>query len=59
MPNSPGFPEFPGFPGFPGFSGFPGFPGFSGNKRDVLQEAISIVKEIKINQPLQFINFRD
>ena len=31
----------------------------SGNKRDVLQEAISIVKEIKINQPLQFINFRD
>ena len=31
----------------------------SGNKRDILQEVISIVKSIKINQPLQFINFRD
>lgn len=31
----------------------------SGNKRDMLQEAIATVKKININQPLQFINFRD
>ena len=31
----------------------------SGNKRDVLQNVIKIVKDMKILQPLQFINFRD
>ncbi len=31
----------------------------SGNKRDTLQEAITIVKKLNVKQPLQFINFRD
>lgn len=31
----------------------------SGKKRDDLQEAIAYVKTIEINQPLQFVNFRD
>ena len=31
----------------------------SGNKRDTLQETITFVKQLKVKQPLQFINFRD
>ena len=31
----------------------------SGNKRDILQETINLVKELDIKQPLQYINFRD
>ena len=31
----------------------------SGNKRDILQEAIQLIKDLDIKQPLQFINFRD
>ena len=31
----------------------------SGKKRDVLQAAIALIKELKINHPLQYINFRD
>ena len=31
----------------------------SGQKRDKLQEAIQIIKNMDIKQPLQFINFRD
>lgn len=31
----------------------------SGKKRDDLQEAIAFVKGLKIEQPLQFVNFRD
>jgi len=31
----------------------------SGNKRDNLQSAIEMIKELGIKQPLQFINFRD
>jgi len=31
----------------------------SGKKRDDLQKAISLVKELKITQPLQYVNFRD
>ena len=31
----------------------------SGKKKDDLQEVISLVKEMTIDQPLQFINFRD
>lgn len=31
----------------------------SGKKRDELQEAITFVKSLDIEQPLQFINFRD
>ena len=31
----------------------------SGNKRDILQETINLVKGLDIKQPLQFINFRD
>lgn len=31
----------------------------SGKKRDDLQEAIRFVKELKIEQPLQYVNFRD
>lgn len=31
----------------------------SGKKRDDLQETISVIKEIKIEQPLQYVNFRD
>jgi hypothetical protein len=31
----------------------------SGKKRDELQEAIAFVKSLDIEQPLQFINFRD
>ncbi|MGH6932895.1 MAG: YajQ family cyclic di-GMP-binding protein [Dongiaceae bacterium] len=31
----------------------------SGKKRDDLQDAIQLVKSMKIDQPLQFMNFRD
>ena len=31
----------------------------SGKKRDNLQDAIALVKELKITQPLQYVNFRD
>jgi uncharacterized protein YajQ (UPF0234 family) len=31
----------------------------SGKKRDDLQNAIALVKELKITQPLQYVNFRD
>jgi uncharacterized protein YajQ (UPF0234 family) len=31
----------------------------SGKKRDDLQDAIAFVKSLKIEQPLQFVNFRD
>ena len=31
----------------------------SGKKRDDLQEAIALVKGLKIAQPLQYVNFRD
>ena len=31
----------------------------SSKKRDNLQEAIALVKELKIVQPLQYVNFRD
>ncbi len=31
----------------------------SGKKRDDLQDAIALVKELKITQPLQYVNFRD
>lgn len=31
----------------------------SGKKRDDLQEAIALVKGLKIEQPLQYVNFRD
>ena len=31
----------------------------SGNKRDTLQETITFVKQLKVKQTLQFINFRD
>ncbi len=31
----------------------------SGKKRDVLQDTIDLVKELKITQPLQYVNFRD
>jgi uncharacterized protein YajQ (UPF0234 family) len=31
----------------------------SGKKRDDLQEAIAVLKASKIEQPLQFVNFRD
>ncbi len=31
----------------------------SGKKRDDLQETISFIKDMKINQPLQYVNFRD
>jgi uncharacterized protein YajQ (UPF0234 family) len=31
----------------------------SGKKRDDLQEAIALVRGLKIEQPLQFVNFRD
>ena len=31
----------------------------SSNKRDILQEAISLVKGLDIKQPLQYTNFRD
>ena len=31
----------------------------SGKKRDVLQEAITLLKEEKVDLPLQFINYRD
>tara|TARA_B100000989_G_scaffold19325_1_gene12641 strand:+ start:2784 stop:3269 length:486 start_codon:yes stop_codon:yes gene_type:complete len=31
----------------------------NGKKRDQLQECIGIIKNLKIKQPLQFINFRD
>ncbi len=31
----------------------------SGKKRDDLQSVIALVKELKIKQPLQFVNFRD
>lgn len=31
----------------------------SGKKRDDLQQAMTLVKELKIDLPLQFVNFRD
>jgi uncharacterized protein YajQ (UPF0234 family) len=31
----------------------------SGKKRDDLQEAIAVVRSLKIEQPLQYLNFRD
>lgn len=31
----------------------------SGKKRDDLQNAIALVKELKITQPFQYVNFRD
>jgi hypothetical protein len=31
----------------------------TGKKRDDLQEAIAFVKAMKIEQPLQYLNFRD
>ena len=31
----------------------------SGKKRDDLQEAIAFVKGLKVDQPLQYLNFRD
>ncbi len=31
----------------------------SGKKRDDLQEVIALVKEMKVDQPLQYVNFRD
>jgi uncharacterized protein YajQ (UPF0234 family) len=31
----------------------------SGTKKDNLQEAISKIKELKLDLPLQYINFRD
>ncbi len=31
----------------------------SGKKRDVLQEVIALLKETKVDLPLQFNNFRD
>ena len=31
----------------------------SGKKRDMLQDAIQLVKDLKITQPLQYVNFRD
>lgn len=31
----------------------------SGKKRDDLQSAIALIKELKIKQPLQYVNFRD
>ena len=31
----------------------------SGQKRDNLQEAISVIKEMKLDLPLQFVNMRD
>ncbi len=31
----------------------------TGKKRDDLQEAIAVVKESKLEQPLQYVNFRD
>ena len=31
----------------------------TGKKRDILQDVISLLKEEKVDMPLQFINFRD
>ncbi len=31
----------------------------SGKKRDDLQNAIALIKDLKIGQPLQYVNFRD
>jgi uncharacterized protein YajQ (UPF0234 family) len=31
----------------------------TGKKRDDLQEAIAMLRGLKIEQPLQFVNFRD
>ena len=31
----------------------------SGKKRDDLQNAIALIKGLKIEQPLQYVNFRD
>ena len=31
----------------------------SGKKRDDLQEAIAFIKEMGIEQPLQYVNFRE
>jgi cyclic-di-GMP-binding protein len=32
---------------------------FTGKKRDDLQEAIALIKKLPVEQPLQYINFRD
>ena len=31
----------------------------TGKKRDDLQAAIALIKEMKLDQPLQYVNFRD
>jgi uncharacterized protein YajQ (UPF0234 family) len=31
----------------------------TGKKRDDLQEAIQLVKSLKLEQPLQYVNFRE
>jgi hypothetical protein len=31
----------------------------TGKKRDDLQDAIALIKEMKLDQPLQYVNFRD
>jgi uncharacterized protein YajQ (UPF0234 family) len=31
----------------------------SGKKRDDLQKIIDLIKSLKIDQPLQYVNFRD
>ena len=31
----------------------------SGKKRDDLQDAIAVIRKLEINQPLQYLNFRD
>ncbi len=31
----------------------------TGKKRDDLQSAIALIKDTKISQPLQYVNFRD
>ena len=31
----------------------------SGKKKDELQETIALVKKLKVDQPIQFVNFRD
>ncbi len=31
----------------------------SGKKRDILQDAIELVKGLKLGQPMQYVNFRD
>jgi hypothetical protein len=31
----------------------------TGKKRDDLQTAIALIKDMKLDQPLQYVNFRD